>query len=73
MPVEDPPTSTAIPLLPSAAARTTRASSASCSRGTYAGSTGSPGLRVLGLHRPVHLQRERVGHLLERPPRHRAR
>ena len=43
LPVEDPPTSTAIPLLPSAAARTTWPSSVSCSRGTYAGSTGSPG------------------------------
>ena len=30
-----------------------------------------PRRRVLGLHRPVHLQDERVGHLLQRPPRHR--
>ena len=43
LPVEDPPTSTAIPLLPSAAARTTEPSSVSWSRGTYAGSAGSPG------------------------------
>ncbi len=43
MPVEDPPTSTAIPLRPSAAARTTGPSTVSCSRGTYAGSAGSPG------------------------------
>ena len=27
-----------------------------------------PGLRVLGLHRPVHLQSERVRHLSQRPP-----
>ena len=30
-----------------------------------------PRRRILGLHRPVHLQDERVGHLLQRPPRHR--
>ena len=29
---------------------------------------GQAGLRVLGLHRPVHLQRERVPHLGQRPP-----
>ena len=35
---------------------------------------GQPGLRVLGLHRPVHLQRERVPHLSQRPPgQHRPR
>ena len=48
MPVEDPPTSTAIPLRPSAAARTTEPSSASWSRGTYAGSAGSPGCESSG-------------------------
>ena len=30
-----------------------------------------PRRRILGLHRPVHLQHERVGHLRQRPPRHR--
>lgn len=43
LPVEDPPTSTTIPLRPSAAACTTEPSAVSCSRGTYGGSTGSPG------------------------------
>ena len=43
LPVEDPPTSTAIPLRPPAAARTTWPSTSSCSRGTYGGRTGSPG------------------------------
>ncbi len=48
LPVEDPPTSTAIPLWPSAAARTTEPSAISCSRGTYAGNVGSPGCGSLG-------------------------
>jgi hypothetical protein len=43
LPVDDPPTSTAIPLLPSAAALTTEPSAASCSRGTYTGNAGIPG------------------------------
>ena len=30
-----------------------------------------PRRRILGLYRPVHLQVERVGHLLQRPSRHR--
>ena len=42
LPVDDPPTSTAIPVCPLAAAATTRASSASWSRRAYGGSTGRP-------------------------------
>jgi hypothetical protein len=30
-----------------------------------------PSRRILRLNRPVHLQRERVGHLVQRPSRHR--
>ena len=68
LPVEDPPTSTAIPLRPSAAARTTWPSTCVVLARHVRRQHRQPRRRVLGLHRPVHLQRERVGHLLQRPP-----
>ena len=71
LPVEDPPTSTAIPLRPSAAARTTWPSTSIVLARHIRRQHRQPRRRVLGLHRPVHLQGERVGHLLQRPPRHR--
>ena len=71
LPVEDPPTSTAIPLRPSAAARTTWPSSCIMLARHVGRQDRQPRRRVLGLHRPVHLQGERVGHLGQRPPRHR--
>ena len=76
MPVEDPPTSTAIPLRPSAAARTTRAQLRVVFARHVHRQRRQPGLWVVGLDRPVHLQGERVSHLgqrtCSRPPSPRA-
>ena len=71
LPVEDPPTSTAIPLRPARRRAHHLAQHLIMLARHVRRQDRQPRWRVLGLDRPVHLQGERVGHLLQRPPRHR--
>ena len=71
LPTEDPPTSTAIPLRPPAAARTTWPQHLIMLARHVGRQDRQARRRALRLYRPVYLQDERVGHLLQRPSRHR--
>jgi hypothetical protein len=69
--VDDPPTSTAIPAA-AARCRARHLAQHLIVLARHIGRQGrQPWRRILRMHRPVHLQHERVGHLLQRPPRYR--